>query len=59
VRRPAFATPGSLWRHRDFLLLWIGQSVSRFGDQFTGLAIPVIAASLFGTIFGSLIYNIN
>ncbi len=35
---------GALWRHRDFLLLWLGQSVSRFGDQFTGLAIPVIAA---------------
>src|SRR5438093_9293842 len=33
----------SLWRHRDFLLLWLGQSVSRLGDQFTGLAIPVIA----------------
>src|SRR2546430_8063469 len=31
------------WRHRDFLLLWLGQSVSRLGDQFTGLAIPVIA----------------
>ena len=38
------ATPApSLWRHRDFLLLWLGQSVSRLGDQFTGLAIPVIA----------------
>ena len=34
---------GSLWRHRDFLLLWLGQSVSRLGDQFTGLAIPIIA----------------
>jgi MFS family permease len=37
------AEPASLWRHRDFLLLWLGQSVSRLGDQFTGLAIPVIA----------------
>src|SRR2546422_2435191 len=38
------STPApSLWRHRDFLLLWLGQSVSRLGDQFTGLAIPVIA----------------
>ncbi len=34
---------GSLWRHRDFMLLWVGQSVSRLGDQFTGLAIPIIA----------------
>jgi predicted MFS family arabinose efflux permease len=37
------ATAASLWGHRDFLLLWLGQSVSRLGDQFTGLAIPVIA----------------
>lgn len=38
----------TLWRHRDFLLLWLGQSVSRVGDQFTGLAIPVIAAFTLG-----------
>ena len=37
------ASAPTLWRHRDFLLLWLGQSVSRLGDQFTGLAIPVIA----------------
>ena len=42
------ASPASLWRHRDFLLLWVGQSVSRVGDQFTGLAIPVIAAYTLG-----------
>ena len=36
--------PSSLWRHRDFLLLWSGQTVSRIGDQFTGLAVPYIAA---------------
>src|SRR2546426_5322506 len=40
---PIMASSASLWRHRDFLLLWLGQSVSRLGDQFTGLAIPVIA----------------
>ncbi|TLZ74682.1 MAG: MFS transporter [Methanobacteriota archaeon] len=33
-----------LWRHRDFLLLWGGQTVSRVGDQFTGLAVPYLAA---------------
>lgn len=38
----------TLWRHRDFLLLWLGQSVSRLGDQFTGLAIPVIAVFVLG-----------
>jgi MFS family permease len=36
-----------LWRHRDFLLLWGGQTVSRIGDQFTGLAVPYIAVYLF------------
>ena len=40
--------PARLWRHRDFMLLWFGQSVSRFGDQFTALAIPVIAAYSLG-----------
>lgn len=44
--RPTMATTASLWRHRDFLLLWLGQSVSRVGDQFTGLAIPLIALGL-------------
>jgi len=38
------ASTPSLWRHRDFLLLWSGQSVSRIGDQFTGLAVPYMAA---------------
>ncbi len=38
----------TLWRHRDFLLLWLGQSISRLGDQFTGLAIPVIAVFVLG-----------
>ena len=41
--RAAHMAAPTLWRHRDFLLLWGGQSVSRLGDQFTGLAIPVIA----------------
>src|SRR5256714_15271768 len=42
------AGPVSLWRHRDFMLLWLGQSVSRLGDQFTGLALPVIAVYILG-----------
>jgi len=35
---------GSLWRHGDFLKLWSAQTVSALGDQFTALAIPLIAA---------------
>src|SRR2546425_4953603 len=43
-RVPIMASAPSLWRHRDFLLLWGGQSVSRIVDQFTGLAVPYMAA---------------
>ncbi len=37
------ASRATLWRHRDFMLLWVGQSVSRLGDQFTALALPYVA----------------
>ena len=33
----------SLWRHRDFLLLWGGQSVSEMGSAITQLALPLTA----------------
>src|SRR5256885_12926756 len=45
---PIMASSASLWQHPTFLLLWLGQSVSRLGDQFTGLAIPVIAVYVLG-----------
>jgi Na+/melibiose symporter-like transporter len=32
-----------LWRHRDFLLLWGGQTVSQTGSQVTILALPLVA----------------
>src|SRR2546427_12969293 len=41
---PIMASTPSLWRHRDFLLLWLGQSPSPPRGHFTGLAIPVVAA---------------
>lgn len=34
---------GSLWRHRDFMLLWGGQSISLIGAQVTVLALPLLA----------------
>ena len=44
------ASPGqssrSLLRHRDFLKLWIAETVSVFGTQVTLLALPIVAASI-------------
>lgn len=34
----------SLWQHRDYRRFWIAGTISGAGDQFTGLAIPLIAA---------------
>jgi MFS family permease len=36
----------SLWRHPDFLKLWIGETISQFGTQFTVLGLPLIAILL-------------
>jgi len=33
----------SLWHHRDFRLLWAGQSISEIGSQVTSLAVPLLA----------------
>jgi MFS family permease len=40
LRRPT----GGLWGNGDFLKLWTGQSISEFGSQISGLAIPWLAA---------------
>jgi MFS family permease len=36
----------SLWRHRDFMLLWIGQAVSEIGSAVTIVALPLVAVIL-------------
>lgn len=36
----------SLWRHHDFRQIWMGDTVSVFGMQLVGLAIPVMAVQL-------------
>jgi MFS family permease len=41
VRGIAF---GGLWRHPEFVKLWAGQTVSRFGSEISQLAIPLTAA---------------
>jgi MFS family permease len=33
----------SLWRNRNFLMLWTSETISQFGGQFTGLALPLTA----------------
>jgi MFS family permease len=34
---------GGLWRHSDFLKLWSAETISQFGSQITGLALPLVA----------------
>ncbi len=36
----------SLWHHRNFLKLWTSDTISQFGTQFSGLAIPFTALLL-------------
>ncbi|MFE6505367.1 MFS transporter [Kitasatospora sp. NPDC057738] len=36
---------GLLRRHRDFRLLWLGETAGRFGQSVTVLAVPLIAVS--------------
>ena len=45
VGKPGAARAG-LWRHRDFLLLWGGQSVSEIGSSVTLVALPLTAVVL-------------
>lgn len=32
-----------LWRHPDFMRLWVGETISQFGSQVTFLALPLTA----------------
>src|ERR1022692_1653324 len=36
----------SLWRHRDFIMLWSGQSISELGSSVTTVALPLTAVVL-------------
>ena len=38
--------PGSLWRNRDYLLLWLGQTVSSLGTSCTQFAFPLLIVGL-------------
>jgi MFS family permease len=47
MKRPTLQTimkpPGVLWRDSDFLRLWSAQTISQFGSQVSGLALPLVA----------------
>lgn len=38
----------TLWHHHDFRQLWMGDTVSVFGAQFVGFAMPLMAVQLLG-----------
>ena len=37
-----------LWRNADFMRLWLGQTISKFGSHITGVAFPLTALLLLG-----------
>ena len=40
---PRLWPTGGLWRHSDFLKLWSAETISQFGSQISGLALPLVA----------------
>ena len=40
---PRLWPTGGLWRHSDFLKLWSAETISQFGSQVSGLALPLVA----------------
>src|SRR6188508_318946 len=36
----------TLWRQGDFMKLWTAQTVSQFGDEITGIALPFVAIQI-------------
>ncbi|HKF37704.1 MAG TPA: MFS transporter, partial [Ktedonobacteraceae bacterium] len=52
--------PVSLWRKRDYLLLWLGQAVSSLGTSCTQFAFPLLIVGLTRSIAAaSLAYSLE
>jgi MFS family permease len=47
--RAAPALP-SLWRHRDFNIYWLGQTLSGLGDAFAAIAVPLLVLRATGSL---------
>jgi MFS family permease len=45
---PSAVATSSLWRHPDFLKLWVGQTVSQLGSVVTRTAVPLVALLVLG-----------
>src|SRR5262249_20358798 len=45
----AAAPPPSLWRNRDYMLLWSGQVVSTLGNAISGIALPLLVLAVTGS----------
>src|SRR4051794_32663720 len=45
----AGAMPTPLWKNRDYLLLWCGQTISVLGTQVSQLAFPLLVLALTGS----------
>jgi hypothetical protein len=39
----ALAHPRGLWRHPNFIKLWLGKTISAFGSHISGAAVPLTA----------------
>jgi RimJ/RimL family protein N-acetyltransferase/MFS family permease len=44
----------SLWHNRPFRSLWLGETISQFGDRVTELALPLIAVTMLGASAGQV-----
>ena len=43
---PTTPAPATLWRHRDFLLLWGAETTSQVGTMVSRLAVPLLAVTV-------------